>query len=197
MSTSVFAGLTTEIDGEGDPIVMVHGLGGSSNTFQPILFALNGYRCIRPDLPGHARSSMPVARITLDLLIQSIVAATKAAAIERAHFVGHSLGALICQHIAAGHPKLVRSLALFGAVTEPPDAARQRLRDRGKLAREKGMADVADGVAAASLSAASKRDNTLAIAFIRENHMRQDVEGFAQACEALADAKAAEHRLIK
>ena len=37
-----------EIDGAGSAIVFVHGLGGDSNTFQPMLGRSRGFRCIRP-----------------------------------------------------------------------------------------------------------------------------------------------------
>ena len=51
--------LMLDCAGDGDPVAMIHGLGGSSNTFQPLMAALSGYRVIRPDLPGAARSAVP------------------------------------------------------------------------------------------------------------------------------------------
>jgi 3-oxoadipate enol-lactonase len=41
-----------EVDGQGEPVVFVHGLGGTSNTFAAMLESFAGFRCIRPDLPG-------------------------------------------------------------------------------------------------------------------------------------------------
>ena len=38
--------------GGGAPVIMVHGLGGSSNVFEPLMNALQGWWVIRPVLPG-------------------------------------------------------------------------------------------------------------------------------------------------
>jgi pimeloyl-ACP methyl ester carboxylesterase len=46
-----------EDDGEGDAVLCLHGLGGTSNTWTPLMPALAGYRVIRPDLPGSGRSA--------------------------------------------------------------------------------------------------------------------------------------------
>ncbi len=190
------AGMTVESEGEGPPIMMLHGLGGTSNSFQPMLPALAGFRLVRPDLPGAGRSPMPPAPITVNLLVEAVENATAHLGINRAHMVGHSFGTLIAQHIAARRPERVASLALFGPIIEPQDAARARLRERAAIARHDGMSAVADQLARATLSGVSANDNPLAVAFVRESHMRQDAEGFARSCEALAEAEKADHRLI-
>ena len=59
------------------------------------------------------------------------------------------------------------------------------------------MIAVADAVAAAGLSSSTRTGSPVTFAFVRESHMRQDPEGFAQSCEALADAKGADLRLIR
>ena len=48
--------VAVEEEGEGDAVVCVHGLGGSSNTFTPLMPALARHRVIRVDLPGSGRS---------------------------------------------------------------------------------------------------------------------------------------------
>ena len=59
------------------------------------------------------------------------------------------------------------------------------------------MIAIADAVAAAGLSSSTKIDNPVVEAFVRESHLRQDPEGFAQSCEALASAKGADLRLLR
>ena len=58
------------------------------------------------------------------------------------------------------------------------------------------MIAIADPVTAAGLSSSTKIDNPAVEAFVRESHLRQDPEGFAESCEALASAKGAELRLM-
>ena len=56
MTLHVFDRVVVEEEGEGDAVVCVHGLGGSSNTFTPLMPALARHRVIRVDMPGSARS---------------------------------------------------------------------------------------------------------------------------------------------
>jgi pimeloyl-ACP methyl ester carboxylesterase len=121
----------------------------------------------------------------------------RAAGVDRAHLVGHSMGTLICQHLAAGTPDAVLSLTLFGAILEPPAAARQGLKERARTSREEGMAGIAEAVSAASVSEASRSTNPVTRAFVRESLLRQDPVGYAAHCEALSEASAADHGRIR
>lgn len=197
MTTVATTRLVADVDGEGSPIVFVHGLGGTSNSFQTLLGSLNGFRCIRPDLPGSGRSRLAHELISIPLLANTVIETMKSVGAVPAHLVGHSMGTIVCQHIATTLPELVSSLTLFGPFLEPGDAARQRIRDRAKLARAEGMSGVAEVSASAGLSSSTKANNPLAVAFVRESHMRQDPDGFAASCEALASATAADLRLIR
>jgi 3-oxoadipate enol-lactonase len=107
------------------------------------------------------------------------------------------MGTIVCQHIAVMAPEAITGMVLFAPILEPGDAARQRIRDRAVVAKSKGMCTVADAVVAAGLSSHTTSQNPLATAFVRESHMRQDAEGFAQSCEALASASAADLRMIR
>src|SRR4029077_16916186 len=109
-------GMTIDPEGGGPPNVMLHGLGGTSNSFQAIMPVLAGFRAIRPDLPGAGRSPTPAQKITVGLLVEAVDDAAAHRGVSRAHVVGHSFGTLIAQHIAARHPDRVASLTLFGPI---------------------------------------------------------------------------------
>jgi 3-oxoadipate enol-lactonase len=184
-----------EIDGEGPSILFVHGLGGTSNSFQMLLGELRGFRCVRPDLPGSGRSQPPFGKLTMMTFVDAIAEVVQTVGNTPVHLVGHSMGTLVCQLLAARESHLVKSLTLFGPILEPSDSARQRLKDRARVARQDGMLGIADEVSA-SLSSTSKTANPLAAPFVRESHLRQGADAFARSCEALADAKAADLRLL-
>lgn len=184
--------MVAEDAGEGPAVVMIHGLGGSSNSFQTLMGSLAGYRVLRPDLPGAGRSARRPGRPGLKGLVSAVRDCLRAAGVDRAHFVGHSMGSLICQYLAAETPGLVHSLALFGPILEPPAAARQALAERAAEARAKGMAGVAEAVATGSVSG-----HPVARAFVRESVMGQDPAGYAAHCEALSVAEAADLSAIR
>jgi pimeloyl-ACP methyl ester carboxylesterase len=194
--TTTFAGrMAVEIDGDGDAVLMLHGLGGTSNTWTPLLPAVERYRRIRPDLPGSGRSHRVEEPVSLASFVAAALRALAAAAVERAHVVAHSMGTIVAQHLAAEQPRTVRSLALFGPLPAPPDAARGNLRSRGAKARAEGVAGmqtIADALVQASTSSLSKQRRHAAVGLVRESLMRQDPEGYARSCEALADMQAAD-----
>lgn len=182
--------------GDGPALVLVHGLGGTSNTFEPLMPHLSHYRVIRPDLPGAGRSSPRPGLPGLIGLARAVTDLLRRAGIERAHFGGHSMGTLVCQYIAVASPDLVLSLALFGPILEPPTAARQGLRDRAALARRDGMSDIAEAVSTGSVADTSRSANPVTKAFVRESLLRQDPSGYAAHCIALSEATAADARSI-
>ncbi|KGF67767.1 hypothetical protein LL06_20305 [Hoeflea sp. BAL378] len=197
MSSVLQSGMMVEVEGDGMAVMLVHGLGGTSNTWQPVLPALSGLRVIRPDLPGAGRSATPDGVIDVAFLAKALIRLASDLGIETMHLVGHSFGTLIAQHVAAARPELVRTLTLFGPIIEPADVARERLRGRARAVRQAGMADVAQQVSVAGLAGSAMEDNPTALAFVRESHMRQSAEGFAKSCEALAGASRAAASSIK
>lgn len=186
--------VAVEDEGSGDAVFCVHGLGGSSNTFTPLLPALARHRVLRVDLPGSARSQQAEGPLSIERFVQTLIAVCARLDLRRVHWVAHSLGTIICQHLALAAPKLVRSLALFGPLMAPPEGARTTIRARAAKARSEGAAgmhEIALGLVEVSLSADTRTRNPLAVAFVRESLMRQPAEGYARTCEALAEAQPA------
>jgi pimeloyl-ACP methyl ester carboxylesterase len=188
--------IISDIAGDGFPLVMLHGLGGSSNTFQPLMSSLSSYATYRPDMPGSARSGLPQGRLTIASLIADIAGWIDTLKLARFHLAGHSMGTLICQGLAALWPDRIAGMVLFGALTTPPDAARAGLLARAKTARSDGMAGIADTIVAQTLAPKTHETNAAAVAFVRESIMRQPSEGYARNCEALSAAQPADWRRI-
>jgi len=194
MTLHTFERMVVEDEGDGDPVVCVHGLGGSSNTFTPLMPALANRRVIRPDMPGSARSARVEGPLSIARLVDALLSVCARLNIERAHFVGHSLGTIVCQHLAATEPKCVRSLTLFGPLLAPGEPARAAMRTRAAKARGEGVAgmhEIALGLVNAAISADTRGRLPVATAYVRESLMRQDPDGYARTCEALADAQPA------
>jgi 3-oxoadipate enol-lactonase len=184
--------MAVEIGGEGEPVVMIHGLGGTSNTFTPLLAAFARHRTIRFDLPGSGRSHRVEGPLSLQLFVERALLIMQRAGVERAHVVAHSMGTIVAAHLAASEPGKVASLALFGPLLAPPEPARAAIRARAAQAREGDMQPIADALLRASVSAETRAKRPAAAAFVRESLMRQDPEGYARSCEALAEMQPAD-----
>lgn len=193
MATQLIQGLAVEVAGEGDAVLCIHGLGGSSNVWTPVASALQGFRRIAPDLPGSARSELPSGALSIDGMVQTLAALARTLELTSVHVVAHSLGTIVAQHLAVAHPQLVRSLALFGPLVAPPDAGRPGIRARAQLARQgiPAMQEIADAIAQGATSKQTKDERPAVLAAVRELIMRQSSEGYAQSCEALAAAHSA------
>ena len=194
MTLHVFDRTVVEEEGEGDAVVCVHGLGGSTNTFTPLMPALARHRVIRVDMPGSARSQRVEGPLTIERFVETLLSVCARLNVTRAHWIGHSLGTIVCQHVAVTAPKLVRSLALFGPLITPPETARTAIRARAAKARGEGTAgmhEIALALLDGAVSAETRQRSPLAVAFVRESLMRQDGEAYARSCEALAEAQPA------
>lgn len=193
MSTLYVNGLAVEVDGEGPPVVCIHGLGGTSNNWTPVMRAFAAYRVVRIDLMGSGRSGGVVGELTIQRFVDSVVSVCQHLEIGSAHFVGHSLGTIVCQHLAAQRSHLVRSLALFGPLVCPPEAARPNISARAAKAAEGtvAMQGIADAIVKGALSAHTRETQPAVVALVRESVMRQDPMGYSRSCEALAAAQPA------
>ncbi|MEM5297357.1 alpha/beta fold hydrolase [Burkholderia sp. JPY481] len=195
MATTQVQGIFIEIEGDGAPVVCIHGLGGSSNNWTPVLPAFEGRKVIRIDLPGSARSPLPAQKLSIDSYVNTIASVLRELQVNNADIVAHSMGTIVAQHLAVRHPELVKSLALFGPLIAPPDAARDGMRQRARIAREKGvpgLQEIADAIVKGATSDETRSQRPVTLALVRESVMRQSPEGYAQSCEALAGAQAAE-----
>ena len=112
-----------EIEGEGPPLVLVHGLGVSIDHWRQVGYVealKNDYRLILVDARGHGSSDKPhdPAAYSLELMATDIVALLDGLHTARAHFLGYSFGGWIGWGIAEHAPERFHSLIVGGAA--PP-----------------------------------------------------------------------------
>lgn len=109
------------VDGpsDGTPVLLVHGLFGSTETWRYNVDALiaAGYRVIRYDRLGFGLSDKPAdADYSLAAQIQMALALLDALGVQRALVVGHSAGGNLAAHFALQHPERVQGLVLVDAL---------------------------------------------------------------------------------
>ena len=167
VATQFIERMAVETDGEGEAVLMIHGLGGTSNVWTRCLRALVRHRTVRPDLPGSGRSHRVEGPLSIARFVeamQRVCAVLRLDAGPRGRpFAGHHRGL----HSPSWPRAWCAASALFGPLACPPDAARPGLRARGARARgdgEAGMQAIADTLLAASVSTETRTRRPVAVA---------------------------------
>ena len=126
--------------GEGTPLVLVHGFGADLNSWRPLVQALGSNRPVFAlDLPGHGGSDLGNVSSIADIAEQ--IAATLAAAhIPSAHIIGHSLGAAAATLAAEHAPCEIKSLLLISPAGLGPEINAAFLDGYCRATREDSLA---------------------------------------------------------
>lgn len=120
-------------DGKGRPIVLIHGTGGDGEAnFAGLMPYLSDRRVIRPDYAGSGLTDDPTEVLSLDRLVDQVLAAVDHAGAGTFDLLGFSLGAAV----AARHPGRVEQLVLVGGFVSSHDPRAQlQFRRWAELAR--------------------------------------------------------------
>ncbi|WP_232820258.1 alpha/beta fold hydrolase [Brachybacterium sp. YJGR34] len=105
----------TEVGGDGPPLLLLHGLAGSSREMLPTARALSDdFRVLLMDQRGHGRSSRRPADLSREAFVGDVVRVLEQRAPgERSYLVGQSMGAHTAVLAAAARPDLVAGLVLL------------------------------------------------------------------------------------
>ncbi len=109
-----------EVIGQGPEVVLIPGTFADRRTWSRVVGRLTSrFRCLLLDPRGTNETPDPGTPFTVDDLADDVAAAMHAAKIERAHLVGHSLGAAVAVILAARQPELVRRLVASSPAPAP------------------------------------------------------------------------------
>jgi pimeloyl-ACP methyl ester carboxylesterase len=102
--------------GTGPPVILIHGLGGSRQTWRHLIGPLSRrYTVIAPDLPGHGASGAPVGDYSPGAHASAIRDLMVGLGLDRASLVGHSLGGGIAVQFAYQFPERTSRIALISS----------------------------------------------------------------------------------
>lgn len=100
-------------EGQGEIVMMLHGLFGALSNWQPTIDALKDrYRVIVPVLPIY---QMPLLSATIDGLRKYVEGFVKELGLDQFHLMGNSLGGHIALVYTVAHPEKVKTLILTGS----------------------------------------------------------------------------------
>ncbi len=101
------------VDGHGEPLVLIMGLGGRKEAWVPQTWAFKRhYRVIAFDNRGVDKTRVQEEPITIELMVADVLALLDHLGIDKAHVLGYSLGGLVAQELAIRYPERVKKLIL-------------------------------------------------------------------------------------
>ena len=111
--------------GKGEPLLLVHGIGGCGGQWGSIADALaQNYRLIIPDLRGHGWSTGAASSFTTLNASQDIAALLNSLGLRLVPAIGLSAGGMVLLHLATREPDRISSMVLVSTAQRLPDQAR-------------------------------------------------------------------------
>lgn len=106
--------------GQGEPIVLLHGFCGSSEYWDKVVPLLTDhYRCIVPDLRGHGSSDAPMGAYTIEQMADDVVHLLDALELSKVTLLGHSLGGYITLSFAQRYASRLNGFGLIHSTAFP------------------------------------------------------------------------------
>lgn len=173
-----------EDTGSGSAVVFVHEFAGDVRAWEPQVRAFDRlYRCITYSQRGFPPSSVPEdpTAYSQDLLIEDLRGLVRELGIERAHFVGFSMGGNVVLNFALRYPELCRSIAVVGTGAGSTNRERfeEDVRATVALIRERGMTAFAERYAEGPTRQPFKRKDPYGWGVFREHLTQHAADGQA------------------
>ena len=115
-----------EAQGEGAPVVLIHGWCCDHNYLAPQFehFAKKRRRIVAVDLKGHGASDKPRDAYTAHDFSDDVAFVCESLGVANAVVIGHSMGGVVAFDLASRHPELVSALVMLDSGVVLPEAAR-------------------------------------------------------------------------
>ena len=173
--------------GSGTPVIFVHEYAGDYRTWEmQMRFFSRAHRCITYSQRGYPPSDVPSegARYSQDIARDDVLAVMDALKADKAHVVGHSMGAYTALHVGIHTPARCISVVAAGCGWgSSPDVKKRE--EMKALAAETGKMFAEEGIA----SAAAKYADTP----MRQAQKNKDPRGYAEFARMLAEHSAEGH----
>jgi pimeloyl-ACP methyl ester carboxylesterase len=117
------------VHGEGEPLVLIHGLGSSTRDWELQLTPFTKhFQVITLDLRGHGKSSKPAGPYSMEMLAKDTAQLIQQLKLKSGHILGISLGGMVAFQLVLDYPHLVRSLVITNSTVDMvPKSIKERL----------------------------------------------------------------------
>ncbi len=172
--------------GESAPVVVLHHpLATNLTMWDELTPVLAGkYRVVRFDARGHGQTEAPKGPYTFETLAADVVALMDHLKINKADFLGLSMGGMVGQYLGLLHADRFSTLQLVSTSSRVPDEAKPLWVDRVTVAREKGMASQVEPAMGRWITAENRKKPAL-VARLSKMIETTPLEGYAGWCQCI------------
>jgi 3-oxoadipate enol-lactonase len=169
------------------PVVLHHSLAMNLSLWDELTAALlPRYRVVRFDARGHGKSEATKAPYDFETLSADVVGLMDHVKIERAHFVGLSMGGMVGQYLGLNHSQRFTSLTLASTSSRVPPEGRALWLQRVADTREKGIACQVAVAVPRWVTAANQKELPAVVSRLTRMLLGTSVEGFCGWAGAIA-----------
>jgi len=178
----------TDSGGTGVPVLLVHAIGCDHRMWDGLGTALSPrFRVIRMDVRGHGRSAVTPRPYSLDQLADDARDLLDSLKIDKAHWVGLSMGGMIGQAFALRHPQRLRKLVLANTTSTYGTQGPEMWEARAKAVGEGGMAAVKELAMQRYFTDDFRASSSDVVDRIGSGFLATDPEGYIACCNAIRD----------
>lgn len=113
------------VDGEGEPMVQIHGAGFGHHNFGPVSPLLaRHFQVLDFDQRGYGKSDRPLQRYDMDVWADDVAGLLDALEIDRAHVHGTSMGGMVAMNFAARYPERTKTVVINSSAARVGHAGR-------------------------------------------------------------------------
>lgn len=145
------------------------------------------YRILRYDQRGHGATQAPPGPYAFETLLDDAIGLMDALGVATAPFCGLSMGGATAMGLALRHPERIERAIVCDAPCASSPLSAQQWQERIVIARERGMAALAEPTLARWFPAETLSANPPHVANVRDMILATPVEGFIGCAAALAD----------
>lgn len=129
-----------EVHGDGPPLMLVTGLGGTASFWTPLVPAFaERFTVVLHDHRGTGQSSPSIIDYSVDQMADDVLQLMDGLGIESADYVGHSTGGAIGQTLAIDRPERIGRLVLSASWTAADGYFRRLFEVRANILRQGGV----------------------------------------------------------
>jgi len=172
--------------GRGWPVVLVHALGMSLRSWDPVAEMLaEHFEVVAYDYRGHGRTEKVGGACSIAILAEDLRHLLERLALRPVHLVGLAGGSMIAQQLALADPKLTSALVLASPRSELDSRGVAYNEQRADIVEARGMRQVVDMTIERAFPAEYVRKHPEVMRWFRGEFLSNDPHGYAAVCRGL------------